>query len=279
MRFGTVEVRVGDYALDNTHPIRGEGGGAPTRVGRVSLPLTDDEKPIQLALWRSTDRAFKQGTESLTRVRTNIAAKVQQDNPAADFSREEPQVYLGAPVRHEIDNAAWEARLRRISAPFKEDPLIFSGSVSLTVRASNRYHVNSEGSRLATGELQYRLFINAATKADDGMELPLYRELLSRSLDGLPDEKQLLAETRSMIDLLARLRKAPLVDPYSGPQSCPAAPPASSSTRSSPSRRGPPPSHAPTTDRPSAARSTSRCCRRFLSVVFDPTARRGRIPS
>ena len=28
-RFATVEVRVGDYALDNTHPIRGEGGGGP----------------------------------------------------------------------------------------------------------------------------------------------------------------------------------------------------------------------------------------------------------
>ena len=31
------------------------------------------------------------------------------------------------------------------------------------------------------------------------------------------DEKQLMADTREMIALLARLRRAPLVDPYSGP--------------------------------------------------------------
>src|SRR5688572_28393523 len=70
-RFGTVEVRVGDYTLDNTHPIRGEGGGGAPRLGRISLPLTDDDKPIELALWRATDRAFKLATEALTRVTTN----------------------------------------------------------------------------------------------------------------------------------------------------------------------------------------------------------------
>src|SRR5687768_5842071 len=87
-RFGTVEVRVGDYTLDNTHPIRGEGGGGGPRVGRISLPLTDDDQPVKLAFWRATDRAFKLATESLTRVRTNVAAKVQDGESAPDFSRE-----------------------------------------------------------------------------------------------------------------------------------------------------------------------------------------------
>ena len=59
--------------------------------------------------------------------------------------------------------------------------------------------------------------IQAATKADDGMELPLYSSFFSRTIDGLPAESVLLAEVRSMIDLLARLRDAPLVDPFSGP--------------------------------------------------------------
>ena len=216
-RFGTVEVRVGDYALDNTHPIRGEGGGGGPRVGRISLPLTDDDQPVKLAFWRATDRAFKLATESLTRVRTNVAAKVQDEVPAPDFSREQPQTYVGAPVDFSLDTKLWEARLRRLSAPFAEDPLIFDGSVSLSVRASNRFYTNSEGAQLATGDLQYRLFIQGATKAADGMELPLYNSYFSRSADGLPDEKQLLADVREMIGLLARLRTAPLVDPYSGP--------------------------------------------------------------
>ena len=216
-RFGTVEVRVGDYALDNTHPIRGEGGGGGPRVGRISLPLTDDDQPVKLAFWRATDRAFKLATESLTRVRTNVAAKVQDEEPAPDFSREEAQIHVGAPVNYSLDTKLWEGRLRRLSAPFAEDPLIFNGSVSLSVRASNRFYTNSEGSQLATGDLQYRLFIQGITKAADGMELPLYNSYFSRTADGLPDEKQLLADVREMMNLLARLRTAPLVDPYSGP--------------------------------------------------------------
>src|SRR5688572_8733892 len=88
-RFATVEVRVGDYQLDNTHPIRGEVRALSPRLVQISLPLTDDEKPIRLALWRATDRGYKQASEALTRVRTNVAAKVQDENPAPDFSREE----------------------------------------------------------------------------------------------------------------------------------------------------------------------------------------------
>jgi TldD protein len=216
-RFATVEVRVGDYALDNTHPIRGDAGGNSPRTARISLPLTDDDKPIQLALWRATDRAFKQATEALTRVTTNVAAKVKEESPAPDFSREQPQTYVGPPAEYALDTKLWEGRLRRISAPFAEDPLIFNADVSLSVGADNRYYSNSEGSQLATGEMQCRIFIQAMTKAEDGMELPLYASYFSRSLEGLPDEKKLTAATRDMMTLLAGLRKAPIVDPYSGP--------------------------------------------------------------
>lgn len=216
-RFATVEVRVGDYALDNTHPIRGDGGPSGPRVARVSLPLSDDEPPIRLALWRATDRAFKSATESLTRVRTNVAAKVKEDQPAPDFSRESRQTFAGDAASYAIDAREWEGRLHRISAPFAEDPYIFLSDVSLAVDSHNRYFVNSEGSRVVTGELQYRVYIQAMTKADDGMELPLYASYFSRTAEGLPSEKELITDVREMMTLLAQLRTAPLVDPYSGP--------------------------------------------------------------
>jgi predicted Zn-dependent protease len=214
-RSASVEVRVGDYTRDNTHPVRGEGGGQ--RAGRVSLPLTDEPAPIRLALWRATDRAFRSATETLTRVQTSVAAKVRDEDPPPDFSREDPQVHTGDAVSYSLDTRAWEARLRRVSAVFAEDPLVFDGSISLTARAVNRYYTNTEGSRLATGDVQYRLFIQAFTKAGDGMELPLYNSYFSRSADGLPDEATLMRDAREMMDMLARLRIAPLVDPYSGP--------------------------------------------------------------
>ena len=216
-RFASVEVRVGDYALDNTHPIRGDFNASLPRISRISLPLTDDDKAIRLALWRATDRAFKQAAEALTRVKTNVAAKVKEDDPAPDMSHEAPQSYAGAPVSYTLDTKAWEGRLRRISAPFADDPLVFRSDVQLQIEADNRYFTNSEGSQIATGDLTCRLFIQAVTKADDGMELPLYASYFARTPDALPDEKQLVADVREMIAMLAKLRKAPLVDPFSGP--------------------------------------------------------------
>ena len=85
------------------------------RLVQVSLPLTDEEKPIRLALWRATDRSYKQASEALTRVRTNVAAKVQDENPAPDFSREEKQEHSsGAAVlfaRHAGVGSAAAARV------------------------------------------------------------------------------------------------------------------------------------------------------------------------
>jgi TldD protein len=216
-RFATVEVRVGDYQLDNTHPIRGDARAMSPRLVQVSLPLTDEEKPIRLALWRATDRSYKQASEALTRVRSNVAAKVQDENPAADFSRQDKEEHAGSFGSYELDNKAWEARLRRVSAVFGEDPSVLRSQVSLSVEADNRYYVNSEGSQIVTGDVGARIFIQGVTKAEDGMELPLYTSYFATSPDGLPDERQLIAEARAMIALLARLRNAPIVDPFSGP--------------------------------------------------------------
>jgi len=216
-RFATVEMRVGDYTLDNTHPMRGDARAMGPRLAQVSLPLTDEEKPIRLAMWRATDRTYKTATEALTRVQTNVAAKVKDDDPAPDFSREDPQTYSGPAVSYTLDQKAWEAKLRRVSALFTEDPLIFSSDVSLSVAADNRFYTNSEGSQIGQGDIACRIFIQAVTKAPDGMELPLYTSYFATSPDGLPEEKQLIADARAMMELLGRLRKAPLVDPFSGP--------------------------------------------------------------
>ena len=216
-RFATVEVRVGDYLLDNTHPIRGDARAMSPRLLQVALPLTDDEKPIRQALWRATDRGYKQASEALTRVRTNVAAKVQDEKPPPDFSREEKQEHTGPAVAHTLDAQVWEARLRRISAVFAEDPLILQSQVSLTVQSDNRYYVNTEDTQISGGEVGCRIFIHAVTKAHDGMELPLYTSYFATSPDGLPDERQLVSEARSMLSLLGHLRRAPIVDPYSGP--------------------------------------------------------------
>ena len=104
--------------------MRGDARAMGPRLQQVSLPVADDEKPIRLTLWRATDRTYKTATEALTRVETNVAAKVKDENPAPDFSREEPQTFSGQAVSYSLDQQAWEGRLRRVSALFTSDPQI-----------------------------------------------------------------------------------------------------------------------------------------------------------
>ncbi len=211
-----VDVRTGDYSFDNTHEIRGEPA-PPTGLGRSSIPLSDSAPGVTVAAWLATDRAYRQSVERLARVKTNLAAKVKEEDPAPDFSREEPQVFVGAPASVQVDKAAWRARLRRLSALLADDPLILRGDVELSVEANTRYLVNTEGSRILTGDTACRLSVQAQTKAADGMELPVYATYYARSLSGLPPEGRLAEDVRALAATLARLREAPVVEPYSGP--------------------------------------------------------------
>ncbi len=221
-RSAVVDVRVGDYGLDNTREIRGDMGmGGFRGFSRTALPLPGPQgepvDAVKVALWRATDRKFKQAIERFTKVRTNVAAKVQDGVDVADLSREPPETYSEPPKPGPPDVAAWEGRLRRISAPFGEQPLVLTSDASLTVETTRRYFVSTEGSQIATSHTTARLMISATTKADDGMDLPLYRTYFAKSPDGLPAETQLVADVRDMVAQLQALRSAPIVDPYTGP--------------------------------------------------------------
>jgi predicted Zn-dependent protease len=211
-----VDVRVGDYTLDNTHEVRGEPA-PPAGIGRSSIPLTDSEPAIALAAWLTTDRTYRQAVERLARVRTNLSAKVKEEDPAPDFSREDPQVSVERPVGLAVDRAFWAARLRRVTAVFADDPLILHGEAVLNVESTTRSLVSTEGTRLVTGDGACRLQVQAETKAEDGMELPVYATYFARALAGLPSDARLIEDARAMVHTLASLRAAPVVDPYSGP--------------------------------------------------------------
>src|SRR5213595_1949995 len=57
-----VDLRVGDFRFDNTHPLR---GGFPGRAfmsfgdGMAEIPVDDDPGAIRAALWYATDRRYK----------------------------------------------------------------------------------------------------------------------------------------------------------------------------------------------------------------------------
>ena len=213
-----IDLRVGDYSLDNTRPIRDTFGSLSfLRTGRTRIPVDDDTAAIRSILWSETDKQYKRALEQLTQVKTNVQVKVEAEDQSDDFSREDPSTGVDEPRPVEYDRVDWEDRVRRYSAPFAEHSEFLRASASLTAGTDTRWFVNSEGSRIQTSETRYRLFVSAMTKADDGMELPLYKSYSSFTLDGLPDDETVERDVGKMIEILLALREAPLVEPYTGP--------------------------------------------------------------
>src|SRR5919108_1928323 len=115
-----VDLRVGDYRFDNTHPLR---GGFPGRAfmgfdGMAEIPVDDDPGAIRAALWYATDRRYKRAVEQLTWVKTNAAVGVAAEDTAPDFSAEPREGYTEPVATIGADARAWEDKIRRYTAPF-----------------------------------------------------------------------------------------------------------------------------------------------------------------
>jgi TldD protein len=215
-----VDLRVGDYALDNTHQLRGSSD-AFARSGAKPVPIEDDPFAIRQAIWRETDQSYKTATERLQEVRTNKAVKVSEEDSSGDFTKADASgTYFEAPVSmasYFPNRAKWEERLRSYSALFKGQANIFEAKATLSASIVRKYFVSSEGGRIVSNELYVRVMVLATAKAADGMELPLYQSYFAHKPDDLPTDATILADVRTMIATLEQMRTAPIVDPYTGP--------------------------------------------------------------
>ena len=139
-----IDLRVGDYTLDNTHQLRGGGAARSGGSGNISIALEDDEDSIRHALWYHTDRVFKHAAKRLAQIKTNLKVKVEEEDKSDDFSREEAQVCFEPPAMPIFDRDGWADRLRRISAIARDYPLIYSSRVTVGTYAGTRYLATSE---------------------------------------------------------------------------------------------------------------------------------------
>lgn len=213
-----IDMRVGDYKLDNTHVIRGQafdfGGGG--RGGKV-LPLGNDEMAIRQSLWLATDRTYKQAVERYGKVVTNKAVKVKEEDLSDDFSREKPVTHVDDVPPFAADTAQWKGIMKRVTSLFQRDPKIYQARMYFQADLNVKYFISSEGTEVVSAEPIVKLFLVANTKADDGMVLPLYKSYTAFSTERLPNEEALRKDAEDMIAMLGRLRTAPLAETYTGP--------------------------------------------------------------
>jgi TldD protein len=214
-----VEMRTGDYSLDNTHPLRTEGFSPGYARGNnwQRIGLEAGAGGLAQQIWRATDAAYWQAVEHLAKVRANTAIKAAAEDRSDDFSHEDKLESLAPPFEFAIDPWIFRQKVKSYSAAFKSDPRIYRAKAGLTVARTTRWLVNSEGTSVRDTRLTYLLDIRAVTKADDGMELPRTLRFLATRPDALPDDATVLAAVRQLMIELAALRAAPLATAYEGP--------------------------------------------------------------
>jgi len=213
-----VGLRVGSYDLDNSEFAGGRSpyamiGGRPTQ-----LVLEGDYIALRHDMWLATDRAYKQALEQLAAKRSFITTKIQPEE-IPDFSREKAiKTIAPAPKRLlTFDQKKWKDALRHLSAIFREFPVIYDSSISLNVRFSHKYFINSEGTVSHQPANLVSLYVRAATQASDGMGLKHFVPSYGTSLEQLPSEKEMAASIRKMAEELTALTSAPVLEKYLGP--------------------------------------------------------------
>lgn len=214
-----VDLRVGARQFDNTHPIR---GGTPSldfaeRFTMAQVPIDDDATAIRRVLWYQTDNKYKRAVERYARAKANVQVLVAAEDSSPDFSPEPAVSASETPVDVELDRRAWEAKIRRYTGPFARVEGIYDGEAALTAQQETRWYVNSDGSKLQTSSVLYRLIISASSKATDGMVMPRYESFVSTTAAGLPNDAAVLRAVDRMIADLQALKQAPVVEAITVP--------------------------------------------------------------
>src|SRR5580658_10300070 len=215
-RWLEVQSRVGSYQVDDSHKL-GDRPPSWTSPG-TNVPIDDDLPVLRREIWRETDRQYRAAAQALIKVKTSQQVQVQTAEGAApDFSREQPHTSIGPRVSIQVDRKPWEDRVRRYTAAFSKSPAVLNSIATFTALANNQYQVNTEGTKLAFGQIHYRLELFVQSKAPDGMDIERYANFDWLDPKGAPDEKTVNDSIQQLIKETEALDKAPLANPYAGP--------------------------------------------------------------
>ncbi|MGH9774144.1 MAG: TldD/PmbA family protein [Candidatus Acidiferrales bacterium] len=215
-RWLEVQMRVGSYQLDSTHKV---GDRQTSFASPGSSAVVDNDVPVlRRAIWLESDRQYRAASESWLRMQSSKEVSVETaENRAPDFSREEPHTSVSQSVPFTLDRRPWEERVRKYTAAFSASPAVLNSIATFTTVANNQYQINSEGSKLAFGQLRYRLELFVQSKAPDGMDIDRFANFDWVSPKDAPSDATVMARIQQMISEVVALDKAPLVEPYAGP--------------------------------------------------------------
>jgi TldD protein len=216
----SADVRVGAYEFDSSVPEEMDfiiSSKGTSFYARTEGPLDDSAVALRTSLWLMTDEKYKNALVQFLKKKGEDVYAVEDPKRPPSFSREKPNTFVQPPVAFPFDRERWRQVARAVSARFNAYPELFDSDVRVTADKAVRIFVSTEGSRIISEETLYGLHVSAVARAEDGQLLDDSRTFYSPTEAGLPDEKELMAAADKVIEELLALRKAPAIDPYTGP--------------------------------------------------------------
>jgi predicted Zn-dependent protease len=200
------DVRVGTPAFDNTN-------FEPN--GKVdALPVEDDYACLRRELWLRTDEAYKSAVELLGRKRAAAESQAggDDDPDTGDFSKA-PPTKLEVPFPEgEVEPAQLRETVLKLSAIFRDYPVLTGSRVTGTYAVVRRRMLSSEGTWVDDASRTVKLEVVADTQADDGMRLRHFVPFTALEPSGLPPLAEMEKAVRAMADELVAMRKAPVAE-------------------------------------------------------------------
>ena len=217
------QIRLGDEKLDTFR--FNQMGSAMSRfqgpaMARLPLDEENNEDAVRQAIWDEVNNRYKFAVDMYQKTKAESSVNVEEEDKAPYFSEAKVEKYYEAPLPAEkmtIDMDRWAARMKEISAVFKNQPGIMKGDAIMIYTVERRYFVNNEGTEVVQNLPYARIMVFGETKADDGMELPLNLSYFAYDPADLPANDKIIADAKEMVKTLEALRVAPVVDPYTGP--------------------------------------------------------------
>jgi PmbA/TldA metallopeptidase C-terminal domain len=213
----SLQVRVGDYAFDNTNflAVQTFSGGVGMLPLRRALPLDDDYDQIRREIWLATDGAYKRSASGIAAKRSVLQTRKYSDN-IPDFTPHKAVLIVQPRVEMNFDRARIEKLVRDVSAVFRGTPDVIDSAVDFLVRNVYTRYLNSEGTTFTRAEPMLTIHVRAHTRAADGLPLEDSFAVYGRSVDTFR-AAELVERTKKMAARLVKLREAGSIDRYNGP--------------------------------------------------------------
>lgn len=208
-----VQVRVGDYAHDNTNFLSVRSG--PNLANRYELPVDNDYEQLRREIWLATDAEYKEAAETFA-AKNSVLEHREGGSNLPDFTKMPPTTINEVPVKITVDTPQLEKVARDTSDVFRKAPDLLASGVAIVVRDTYTRYLTTEGTSYTRAEPLIVFSARVQIQGTDNKPIQDSFDVYARTLDELRAD-ELLARTQKMLEHVEALRAAKSIELYNGP--------------------------------------------------------------